>query len=128
MASAWLHSPYNLEDLIGGDKLGRDDAVQSDSPGDTGVVLAVGFGHHLGDPLLQGIERDDEIVLVAVGEGDEGIGGPDILRLQQLLIRSVPADDHGAGEHLAQMAAALHTPFHDLYAHAKVLQHGGEIV
>ena len=51
----------------------------------------------------------------------EGVG-------QQLLIRSVPADDHGAGEHLAQMAAALHTPFHDLYAHAKVLQHGGEIV
>ena len=96
--------------------------------GDAGIILAVGLGHHLGYALLHGVEGDNEVVFIPVGEGYEGVGGGHILLLQKFLVGAVAADDRGLGQYLAEMAAAVQTALNDLYVYAKPLQNGGEVV
>ena len=45
-----------------------DDAVQTNGLGDTVVVLPVGFGDDFGKAQLGGVQGDDEVVFIPVGE------------------------------------------------------------
>ena len=77
---------------------------------------------------MLGVQGGDEIVLVPVGEGDEGVGGGEILRLQQLLVGAVSADDGGVGELLAEQAAAVHPLLHELHRQIHLDQQRGEVL
>ena len=68
-----FHSTHPVEDMGGGDEFGGDDTVQAQGANNAGVVLAVALGDYLGQALLHGVQRDDEVVLVPVGEGHKGI-------------------------------------------------------
>ena len=96
--------------------------------GDAGIVLPVGLGHHFGNTLLHGVEGDDEVILIPVGEGHKGVGGGHVLLLQQLLVGAVPAQDGGVGQGLAEHPAPLLAPLHDFHPHAQAIQDGGQVV
>lgn len=74
-----LHPPDHLENVGGGQLLGRDDAVQTNGLGDTVVVLPVGFGDDFGKAQLGGVQGDDEVVFIPVGKSHEGITGGEVL-------------------------------------------------
>ena len=68
-----------------------------------------------------GIEGDDEVVLVPVGEGDKGVAGSHALLGEQLRVGAVAVDDEAVREILRQLAAAHLTFVHHLTAHAQPL-------
>ena len=95
--------------------------------GDARIVVPVALGDDLGQAHLPGIEGDDDVVLVLVGKGHKGVAGGQILRLQQLLVGAVAAEDGGLGVLALESPAAVLPPLHHLHLDARVLQQGHEI-
>ena len=100
-----------------GDHLGRDHTVQPDCPGNPRVVLPVGFGDHLGNSLLRGIEGDDHIVLVPSCQRNKCIKGVQVFRFQYLLIAAISADHCHIRIIFAQLPAALFIVLNELDLH-----------
>ena len=123
-----LHAPDQPENLVGGGQLGRDHRLHPGRAGDGGVILPVGLGNHLGDAALVGVEGDDQVVLVPVGEGHEGVAGRHVLFHQQLRVRAVAVDDQTAGHLLRQLPAPVLALLHHLAAHAEPLQDAQQVV
>ena len=67
-----------------------------------------------------GVEGDDEVVLIPVSEGHEGVVGGHALLGEQLGIRAVAMDDQTPGEGLGQLAAAELIALHHLAVHAQM--------
>lgn len=59
--------------------LGEMMLIQTNGLGDTVVVLPVGFGDDFGKAQLGGVQGDDEVVFIPVGESHEGITGGEVL-------------------------------------------------
>ena len=117
-----LQAPDEPQDKSGGGQLGGHHRLHPGGPGDGGIVLPAGLGHHLGHPRLVGVEGNDEVVLVPVGEGHKGVAGGHPLLGEQLRVGAVPVDDQGVGKFLRQLPAPGFSPLHHLAAHAQPLQ------
>ena len=115
-------------DLPCDDRLGRDHRVESREIHNVEIAHARHLGHDLLHAVALGCERHEEILLVAVGHGDERIAVEDPLGFEQAVVCAVAVNDGRLRQLFCKGEALVFVLFHDGHMRAKVCQQPGKIL
>lgn len=120
--------PDVLDDLLGSELFGVDDAVQLEPFDHVPEIHMVHLGDDFLAGMLQGVQGQDGVDFVHAGAGHEAVHAFQVFFPEQLFFSAVPAVDGGPGQGFHQFFAPGHIPFDDGHFRMALQEHLGQVV
>ena len=111
-----------LADLVGGDVLGADGAVDARFADEVTVVVAGSLGDDLFHAGTLGVHGKEQVFLVSAGQSYHRICGEEVFALLHHIVCAVAVEDQGVRQHARQHFAGGKVVFHDGDLHADLFQ------